>query len=77
MLVGLDYPNITTLLPDGTIEIHSVETQSMIQVVSAPLEGDAVADQRIGLVAALGGFVVPFSEHSDKMRKTLLRLNRK
>lgn len=78
MTIGLDYPNITTLLPNGTIEIHSVETQSLIQVVSAPLDGDTDADpsQRIGLVASLGGYTVPFSEHSEKMRKTTVKFNR-
>ncbi|KAF8137395.1 hypothetical protein EV363DRAFT_1317857 [Boletus edulis] len=74
--VCLDYPNITTLLSNGTIEIHSVETQSIIQVVSPPPDGDTVADQRIGLVASLGGYIVPFSEHSEKMRKTTLRFDR-
>lgn len=73
---GLDYPNLTTLLPNGTIEIHSVETQSIIQVVSPPLDDDTVADQRIGLVASLGGYIVPFSEHSEKMRNTTLRFDR-
>lgn len=77
MPIGLDYPNITTLLPDGTIEIHSIETQSIIQVVSAPLDSDSVADKRIGLVTSLGGYIVPFSEHSEKMRKTTLRFDRK
>ncbi|KAH0835954.1 hypothetical protein J3R83DRAFT_9880 [Lanmaoa asiatica] len=75
--VCLDYPNITTLLPNGTIEIHSVETQSIIQVISAPLDSDAVTDQRVGLVASLSGYIVPFSEHSERMRKTTLRLDRK
>jgi len=73
----LDYPNITTLLPNGTIEIHSVETQSIIQVVPAPLDDDTPADQRVGLVASLGRYVVPFSEHSEKMRRTTLRFDRK
>ncbi|KAI9567481.1 hypothetical protein HD554DRAFT_2192701 [Boletus coccyginus] len=74
--VCLDYPNLTTLLPNGTIEIHSVETQSIIQVVSPPLDDDTVADQRIGLVASLGGYIVPFSEYSEKMRNTTLRFDR-
>ena len=75
--IGLDYPNITTLLPNGMVEIHSVETQAIIQVVPPPPDGDTVADQRIGLVASVGGYIVPFSEHSEKMRKTTLRFDRK
>lgn len=34
--ISLDYPYITTLLPDGTIEVHSVESQSIIQVIGPP-----------------------------------------
>ncbi|KIJ61532.1 hypothetical protein HYDPIDRAFT_176932 [Hydnomerulius pinastri MD-312] len=75
--VCLDYPHITTLLPNGTIEIHSVETQSIIQVISAPVESDAGGDGRIGLVASAGGYLVPSSEQSEKMRKTKLRFDRK
>lgn len=76
MSIGLDHPNITTLLPNGTIEIHSIETQSIIQVVPPP-DGDTVADQRVGLMASVGKYTVPFSEHSEKMRKTTLRFDRK
>ncbi|KAF9225922.1 hypothetical protein BS17DRAFT_777879 [Gyrodon lividus] len=75
--VCLDYPHVTTLLPNGTIEIHSVETQSIIQIVSAPPDDNSSANRRIGLVASLGGYVVTSSEHSEKMRKTKLRFDRK
>ncbi|TFK21824.1 hypothetical protein FA15DRAFT_715834 [Coprinopsis marcescibilis] len=34
---GLDYPFITTLLPDGSIEVHSVDTQAPVQVIGPPL----------------------------------------
>ena len=36
MFVGPDYPYITSLLPNNTIEIHSVETQAIVQVIGAP-----------------------------------------
>ncbi|KAF8842967.1 hypothetical protein BDN67DRAFT_1032330 [Paxillus ammoniavirescens] len=75
--VCLDYPHVTTLLPNGTIEIHSVETQSIIQVVPAPSDGNAGADGRVELVASAGGYVTPSSEHSEKMRMTKLRFDRK
>ncbi|KAH7886865.1 hypothetical protein F5I97DRAFT_1808164 [Phlebopus sp. FC_14] len=71
----LDYPYITTLLPNGTIEIHSVETQSIVQVVSAPTDGNVNGAQRVGLVASIGGYMVP-SERSEKLRKTTLRFNK-
>jgi len=34
--ICLDYPYITSLLPNNTIEIHSVVTQSIVQVIGAP-----------------------------------------
>ncbi|KAG9313500.1 hypothetical protein JVU11DRAFT_5826 [Chiua virens] len=76
--VCLDYPNIVTLLSAGSIEIHSVETQSKIQVIAAPawVESDTDSEQRVGLVASIGGYIVPFTEHSEKMRKTTLRFGR-
>ena len=33
---GLDYPYITSLLPNNTIEIHSIESQMIVQVIPAP-----------------------------------------
>ena len=35
--LGLDYPHVTTLLPNGTIEIHNIETQALVQVIGAPV----------------------------------------
>jgi hypothetical protein len=35
-ILGLDYPYVTSLLPNNTIEIHSVETQDIVQVIGAP-----------------------------------------
>ena len=35
-LLGLDYPYVVSLLPNNTIEIHSVETQDIVQVIGAP-----------------------------------------
>ena len=34
--LALDYPYVTTLLPDGTIEVHSVDSQTITQVVPSP-----------------------------------------
>ena len=36
VFIGLDYPYVTSLLPNDTIEIHSVETQDIVQVIGAP-----------------------------------------
>ncbi|KAF8234973.1 hypothetical protein L208DRAFT_788835 [Tricholoma matsutake] len=34
--ICLDYPYIIALLPNDTIEIHNIETQEIVQVISAP-----------------------------------------
>ena len=39
--IGLDYPYVISLLPNNTIEIHSVETQEIVQVIGAPLVSPA------------------------------------
>ena len=36
LFIGLDYPHVISLLPNNTIEIHSVETQEIVQVIGAP-----------------------------------------
>ncbi|KAH7919306.1 hypothetical protein BV22DRAFT_1199569 [Leucogyrophana mollusca] len=71
----LDYPYITTLLPNGTIEIHSVETQAIIQVVSAPANMED--RERVTLVACMGGYMVSSSQRSDKMRMKKVKLVRR
>lgn len=35
-ITGLDYPYITSLLPNNTIEVHSIDTQAIVQVIGAP-----------------------------------------
>ncbi|OBZ67664.1 Transforming growth factor-beta receptor-associated protein 1 [Grifola frondosa] len=75
--VCLDYPYITTLLPNNTIEIHSVETQSIIQVVAAPPDPPSASSlNRKTLVACPNGFFVPSTQRSDKLRRTPVRLLR-
>jgi len=69
--VCLDYPYITTLLPNNTIEIHSVETQSIVQVISSD---DVIP--RLHLTSSLNGYLVPSTQGSDKMRTTPVRLLR-
>ncbi|KAH9924078.1 uncharacterized protein B0H18DRAFT_1085579 [Fomitopsis serialis] len=73
--ISLNYPHIAALLPNETIEIHSVETQAIVQVVSAPADGQV--PERKKLVASANGFFVPSSQRSDKLRKTPVRLVRR
>ncbi|KAG1748343.1 CNH domain-containing protein [Suillus paluster] len=70
--ICLDYPYLTTLLPNGTIEVHSVETQALIQTISAP---DFNEGRRPGLVSCLAGYAAPTSERVDKMRKVKVGLS--
>ncbi|KAI0918331.1 hypothetical protein AcV5_002343 [Taiwanofungus camphoratus] len=79
--VCLDYPYITTLLPNNTIEIHSVETQAIMQVISAPLASSSILSQesaadRKKLVVCANGFLIPSSQRSDKLRRIPVRLVR-
>ncbi|KAF9817728.1 hypothetical protein IEO21_03277 [Rhodonia placenta] len=75
--VCLDYPYITTLLPNETIEIHNIETQGIVQVVSAPgTTTQAEVADRKRLVVCAGGFAVPSSQRSDKLRRTAVALVR-
>ncbi|KAG1903119.1 CNH domain-containing protein [Suillus fuscotomentosus] len=71
--VCLDYPYLTTLLPNGTIEVHSVETQTITQVIPAPDFGEG---GKPGLVSCLAGYAAPSSECRDKMRKVKVGLVR-
>jgi hypothetical protein len=73
--LGLDYPYITTLLPNNTIEIHSVETQAIVQVVPALPSSPSTSptpqgrlSQRLRLSASSGGYLVPSTQRSDKMK---------
>jgi hypothetical protein len=81
-VVGLDYPYITTLLSNNTIEVHSVESQSIVQVISTPYSAPASpalhtrVTQMIHLVSCLNGYLVPSSQRSDKMRLAPVRLIR-
>ena len=109
MMIGLDYPYITTLLPNGTIEIHSVETQAIVQVIGAPAPSPSSSSspvktpsprnelthhrssstassnsragavdptRRVNLLASVGGYLVPSTEGSDKMRPVSVKLLR-
>ncbi|KAG2156895.1 CNH domain-containing protein [Suillus bovinus] len=71
--VCLDFPYLATLLPNGTIEVHSVETQTIVQVIPAPDFGEG---GRPGLISCLAGYAAPSSECRDKMRKVKVGLVR-
>lgn len=73
-ILGYDYPYITSLLPNETIEVHSIENQVIQQVVSAPMSGEH--GQRKRLTASVHGYLVPSTEKSSKMRTVPVSLLR-
>jgi hypothetical protein len=89
---GPDYPNLTTLLPSQTIEIHSIETQALLQTIPAPplpsptlvpsspgVNPAAIMlqNERRTLIRSLNGFVVPAMAGKEKLRKRKVRLIRR
>ncbi|TFK73513.1 hypothetical protein BDN72DRAFT_834644 [Pluteus cervinus] len=81
--VSLDYPYVTALLPNNTIEIHSIETQAIVQVIGAPAasprnstDEEKLDSQRLQLVASTGGYLVPTNQGSSRMRLTKVPLQR-
>ncbi|KIY71657.1 hypothetical protein CYLTODRAFT_408022 [Cylindrobasidium torrendii FP15055 ss-10] len=70
--LNYDYPYITSLLPNDTIEVHSVENQAIQQVVAAPASGN----HRKRIIAAVHGYAVPSSDKGSKMKKVSVSLMR-
>jgi len=73
---GLEYPYVTALLPDQTIQVHHVGSQEIAQVVPAPplpspnetsLKALLGVD-RSALAMSSSGFLVPSRGQSDKLR---------
>ncbi|KAF6764087.1 hypothetical protein DFP72DRAFT_870684 [Ephemerocybe angulata] len=71
--ISLDYPYITTLLPDGTIEVHSVESQSIIQVIGPPGPSRPTSPSS----PSVCGYQVPSSQRAEHMKKVPVKLLRK
>lgn len=71
--VVLDYPYVAALLPNRTVEIHSIESQGIVQVLPAPKDD---AEPRLALAAALAGYLVPSTQKSEKMRRVPVALLR-
>jgi len=92
--ICLDYPYITSLLPDNTIQIHSIETQTVIQVIvnspthhrqsmSSRGERDTGRDMSssssrkvVDLISTSGGYAVPSTQKSSRLRKLAVPLLR-
>ena len=61
----MDYPYLVALLPNKTIEIHSLESQAVVQVLPAPIVDTVFQPQ--SLISSSGGFLVPSTERTQKL----------
>jgi vacuolar protein sorting-associated protein 3 len=74
-VVGLDYPYVTALLPDQTIQVHNIESQAIAQVVPAPplpspnetSLSALLSEERRALAMSPNGFFIP-SQRPEKLR---------
>ena len=71
--VGVDYPYITTLLPDNSILIHNLDGQTLVQAIPA---GSAEEHKR-KFVRTFNGFLVPSLQESKKLQKVAVPLRRR
>ncbi|KAI0252536.1 hypothetical protein BJV78DRAFT_1201303 [Lactifluus subvellereus] len=74
--ICFDYPYVTALLPDQTIQVHNIESQELTQVVPAPplpspeetsLSALLGAERR-ALAISVNGFFVPSQQQPEKLR---------
>ncbi|EJC97726.1 uncharacterized protein FOMMEDRAFT_162532 [Fomitiporia mediterranea MF3/22] len=66
----MDYPYVAALLPNHTIEIHSIETQVVVQVIP-----DSSASEARAIVPSHTGFLVPSTQRTDKLKLVTIRLD--
>lgn len=75
--IGLDYPYVTALLPNHTIEIHNLESQSIVQVVplSLPPSPEVTSPSSFHfLVSSPSGYLVPFTQQTNKLKLLPVKL---
>jgi vacuolar protein sorting-associated protein 3 len=73
---GLDYPYVTALLPDQTIQVHNIESQEIAQVVPAPplpspnetSLSALLGQERRALTVSPHGFIIPSQQQPEKLR---------
>ena len=82
---GLDYPYVTALLPDQTIQVHDIESQEVAQVLPPPpppslnaaSPSALLSAERRALATSSSGFLVPLQQRPEKlMLKKINLLNR-
>ncbi|KAJ3757086.1 hypothetical protein EV360DRAFT_95409 [Lentinula raphanica] len=72
--ICLDLPHATAILPDGSIEVHNIDSLELVQVIPPP-SGDGPLD-RTRLISSALGYVVPSSQASSKLHKVPVKLDR-
>ncbi|KAG9050608.1 hypothetical protein FS837_004133 [Tulasnella sp. UAMH 9824] len=67
--ICIDYPYVAALLPNGTIEIHSIVTLSIVAVLSCP-----TTLQPCLLSSSVGGYLVPSLQRNNAIKPTVVPL---
>ncbi|KAG8917630.1 hypothetical protein FRC01_002324, partial [Tulasnella sp. 417] len=67
--ICIDYPYVAALLPNGTIEIHSIVTLSIVAVLSCP-----TTLQPYLLSSSVGGYLVPSLQRNNAIKPTVIPL---
>jgi len=75
IVTGLDYPHITALLPDQTIQVHNIESQELAQVLPPPpppslndaSPSASLGAERRALATSSNGFLVPLEQRPEKL----------
>ena len=80
---GLDYPYITALLPDQSIQVHDVESQGIAQVLAPPpppslkdiSPSALLGAERRALSMSSSGFLVPLQQRPLAQKLMLKKVN--
>lgn len=68
-------------MADGSVEVHSIDSQSLVQVVpppsSTPTPAIPIPTDRRALLAAPAGFLAPSFQRSTKLKPVSVSLARK
>ncbi|KAH9057206.1 hypothetical protein EDB87DRAFT_1578953 [Lactarius vividus] len=72
---GFEYPHVTALLPDQTIQIHDIESQEIVQVLPPPpppslnetSPSASLGAERRALATSSNGFLVPLQQRPERL----------
>ncbi|KZV70031.1 hypothetical protein PENSPDRAFT_735049 [Peniophora sp. CONT] len=79
--ISVDYPHVAALLPDQTVQIHSIDSQSVVQTIEPPPMPENITDpmqmlagERRAVTLAPNGFLVPHASQAAKLRTRRVKL---